>query len=260
MSNHNKEYINQALEVCKKENIFERLKEQGKPLFIMLSGAHNFGFPSKDSDFDIRGVYYAPSSEFFKISPKIKKVFETMSEDRVTDVSIDELSHYLKLVSTSNGNRIEWPFSDLILYESEDFKELKSKIQENAISKDIFNHYQHFARDMWQGKTKAEGIKKDLYALRVYMTGITILEEGLVCSDITKLNQRFNQPLINTMIKEKYESEMSSSKKYCQEELKNLVQYLDERLISAHETSKLPEKPNLDEINNYLQNFRMKKL
>ncbi len=32
-------------------------------LFVTISGAHLYGFPSADSDFDLRGVHILPPSE-----------------------------------------------------------------------------------------------------------------------------------------------------------------------------------------------------
>ena len=32
-------------------------------LFAVLSGAHLYGFPSEDSDFDVRGVHVLPATE-----------------------------------------------------------------------------------------------------------------------------------------------------------------------------------------------------
>jgi len=257
---NNKQYLEQALELCEKERIFEELEKYGKPLFLMVSGAHNFGFPSKDSDIDIRGVYYSNSKNFFDIKPKEQKVFEFMSGDRKLDVSVDELRHYLQLVNSSNGNRIEWPFSDLIIYQSSHFNKLRACVNENALSKQIFNHYLNFARDMWSGKTKAEGVKKDLYALRVYMTGITILEEGHVCSNIVKLNERFGEQIINPMLKIKYSGENGAARGYDRRELGKVIQSLDERLIYAHQNSNLQNNSNIEALNTYHQEFRIEKL
>ena len=257
---NNKQYLEQALELCEKEHIFEKLKTCGEPLFLMISGAHNFGFPSKDSDIDIRGVYSSDSKSFFDIKPKERKVFEFMSKDRKLDVSVDELRHYLQLVASSNGNRIEWPFSDLIIYQSPDFQQLRDSVKENALSKKIFNHYLNFARDMWSGKTKAEGVKKDLYALRVYMTGITILEEGYVCSDISRLNKRFNEQIIEPMLKIKYFGERGVARGYDRRELERVIQDLDKGLISAYHKSNLQNNPNTEALNKFHQNYRIKKL
>jgi predicted nucleotidyltransferase len=35
-------------------------------LFAIVSGAHLYGFPSPDSDYDLRGVHILPPAEAFK--------------------------------------------------------------------------------------------------------------------------------------------------------------------------------------------------
>jgi predicted nucleotidyltransferase len=42
------------------------VKEHPYPLvFATISGAHLYGFPSRDSDWDIRGVHVLPAREIF---------------------------------------------------------------------------------------------------------------------------------------------------------------------------------------------------
>lgn len=253
-------YLEEALELCKKENFFGRLSKYGKPIFLVISGAHNFGFPSEDSDYDIRGVYYEPSKNLLDVKPSTRKVFNTMSEDRKLDVSIDELRHYLHLVSNSNGNRIEWPFSDFIFYQSSEFPELKQVVKKYGVSKDLFHNYLNFARDMWKGETKKEGVKKDLYTLRVYMTGITVLEDNKICSDINELNKKFKEPIVNKMLKVKAKGENNPSTGYDRDELEEVVKKLDSRLTNAYNNSNLKEHPNLDKINRYHQKIRIREL
>ena len=39
-------------------------------LFITISGAHLYGFPSQDSDYDLRGVHILPAKEAVGLLPK----------------------------------------------------------------------------------------------------------------------------------------------------------------------------------------------
>jgi predicted nucleotidyltransferase len=38
-------------------------------LFATISGAHLYGFPSKDSDYDLRGVHILPATEAVGLLP-----------------------------------------------------------------------------------------------------------------------------------------------------------------------------------------------
>ena len=39
------------------------------PVFVTISGAHLYGFPSADSDFDLRGVHLLPLEEVVGLDP-----------------------------------------------------------------------------------------------------------------------------------------------------------------------------------------------
>ena len=258
MEKGNKEIKERAIKEMEKYHFLERISEYGKPLFLMVSGAHNFGFPSPDSDLDIRGVYQAPVENFLGLRKTIKEPsFEYMGKDKMLDISVDEIGHYLNIVADSNGNRIEWPNSKLIFYESKEFGGLR-EIVNDSLSKDLLNHYLHFARDMWAGKTKEEGVKKDLYALRVYMSGISIFEDKKIIPDITELNKKFKEDIVGEMIREKQKGEWVKATGYDKKRLASLIEKLDSRLIDAVKNSDLLEKVDVEKINIYLRNLRLK--
>jgi uncharacterized protein len=233
------------------------LEDYGRPLFLMVSGAHNFGFPSVNSDVDIRGVYLAPTERFLGIREKAQEQsLNYMSSDRMLDVNVEEVGKYLMLIAKSNGNRLEWPNSDLLFRSSPEFEELKKVVNVAGLSQKLLNHYLNFARDLFSGKTKASGVKRDLYTLRTYMTGINILENGIIDSNISRLNELFGYEIVDTLIRKKQLNEWGDSSGYSQKELRMVVTELDKRLQQSGKKSSLPENPNTREINNYLCSLR----
>jgi hypothetical protein len=65
-------------------NVLERpytiLREQPYPLlFVTLSGSHLYGFPSADSDFDLRGVHVVPAPQMLGLDQPAETV-ETKTE------------------------------------------------------------------------------------------------------------------------------------------------------------------------------------
>jgi len=42
-------------------------------LFVTISGAHLYGFPSHDSDYDLRGAHIFPVEEAVSLQPKRKR-------------------------------------------------------------------------------------------------------------------------------------------------------------------------------------------
>ena len=152
--NYRLQAIEQAKKVIKEHRLLEGIREHGEPLFLTVSGSHSFGFPSPNSDVDLRGAYIADSERFLGmdgIFQKKQKAFdekghktskhtlEYMSEDKIADISVDEIGHYLGLVSVSNSNRMEWPNTNLIVYESPEFQSIKELVNSNALSKELIN-------------------------------------------------------------------------------------------------------------------------
>tara|TARA_Y100000034_G_C6861095_1_gene391886 strand:- start:527 stop:1390 length:864 start_codon:yes stop_codon:yes gene_type:complete len=152
----------------------------------------------------------------------------------------------------------ESALSKLMIYSSSKFEGLKNLVNSTAISKNLISHYLYFARDMWGGKTKAEGVKKDLYALRVYMTGISIFEDNKIISNIGELNKKFNYPIISKMVDIKKEDENRSAKGYERKELERIINQLDIKLIKSLKKTSLPDKPDINKINKFLVNLRVR--
>jgi uncharacterized protein len=104
------------------------IAEQPYPLlFTVISGVHLFGFPSPDSDIDIRGVHILPLEQV--VSLKMPK--DTINIDRVVDgVELDLTTHDIKkcfeLLLKKSGNAVEQVFSPLIVNTTPEHEELKA--------------------------------------------------------------------------------------------------------------------------------------
>lgn len=249
--------IGEARELMRQYAVFEDLRKYGKVLFLNVSGAHAFGFPSPDSDIDVRGVYICDTNVFLGIRAKsIKTTYKFASLDKKLDVSLDEIGHFFRVLLNANGNRLEWPNSDLVFDTYEGFHQLRSTVNNAAISRKLLHHYLHFARDMWKGKTKEVGVKKDLYTLRTYMEGISIFEDGIVNPDIQVLNRKYDFPIVKKMIEAKQKGEGSGREGYNVKELERIVEYLDQRLIESASKANIREEPDLTNPDTFLIQLR----
>src|SRR5262249_40002961 len=95
-------------------------------LFATISGAHLYGFPSPDSDFDLRGVHILPLEKVVGLDEKD----ETVQDARVIEgLEMDIVSHDVKkffgLLLTKNGYVLEQLFSPLIVRTTPEHEELK---------------------------------------------------------------------------------------------------------------------------------------
>src|SRR5213076_402657 len=85
------------------------VQEQPYPLlFATVSGAHLYGFPSPDSDYDLRGVHVLPAREALGLRP----LRETIEREGIFEgVEIDLVTHdaakFMRLMLKKNGYVLE---------------------------------------------------------------------------------------------------------------------------------------------------------
>src|SRR5437667_12136184 len=84
-------------------------------LFVTISGAHLYGFPSPDSDYDLRGVHILPLREVVGLDTGP----ETVEVSRKGELELDLVTHDVKkffgLLLKKNGYVLEQLYSPLIV-------------------------------------------------------------------------------------------------------------------------------------------------
>lgn len=105
-------------------------------LFATISGAHLYGFPSPDSDFDLRGAHVLPLEIIAGLEIKDETLEQSMivpaegdgAEGRAL-LDMDIVSHdvrkFFKLLLKNNGYVLEQLFSPLIVHTTAEHAELK---------------------------------------------------------------------------------------------------------------------------------------
>src|SRR5215467_11774925 len=79
--------------------------EQPYPLlFATVSGAHLYGFPSVDSDVDLRGIHILPARDVLGLEPGIETVDTAGVHDGVEiDLVTHDLAKFARLMLRRNG-------------------------------------------------------------------------------------------------------------------------------------------------------------
>src|SRR5580704_13075054 len=96
-------------------------------LFATISGAHLYGFPSPDSDFDLRGAHVLPLEKVIGLEVRD----ETVEDSRVIEgLEMDIVSHdvrkFFALLLKKNGYVPEQLYSPLIVQKTAEHAELKA--------------------------------------------------------------------------------------------------------------------------------------
>jgi len=158
------------------ENIYEEIlqrleiiqdKENIKILYACESGSRAWGFPSSDSDYDVRFIYIR-RPEFYLSIDECRDVIEHPIVDDI-DLSGWDLKKALKLFRKSNPPLLEWLQSPIIYMKqysvSEQLKSLLS-IYYSPIS--CMHHYSNMAEGNLRDYLRNDKvwIKKYFYVLR----------------------------------------------------------------------------------------------
>src|SRR5436190_21893609 len=174
-------------------------------LFVTISGAHLYGFPSPDSDYDLRGVHLLPVKDAIGLLPA-RETIENSSvrEGLEIDLVTHDIRKFFGLLMKKNGYVLEQLYSPLIVHTTPEHEELKS-IAAGCVTKYHCYHYLGFAETQWKlfEKEQPRRVKPLLYVYRVLLTGIHLMETGQVQANLVSLNERYRLPYVPDLIARK---------------------------------------------------------
>lgn len=222
---------------------------EGQPyplLFATISGAHLYGFPSPDSDYDLRGVHILPLREIVGLYEAQETIEVSDDTDGIElDLVTHDVAKFLGLMLKRNGYVLEQLFSPLIVHTTPEHDELKA-VAPQCITKHHAHHYLGFARTQWGlfHKENPQRVKPLLYVYRVLLTGIHLMQTGEVEANLVMLNERFQLPYIPELVERKLSGTEHGTLNdadvdFYEREYRRLVALLE----SARDTSYLPESP-----------------
>jgi predicted nucleotidyltransferase len=171
-------------------------------LFATISGAHLYGFPSPDSDFDLRGVHVLPVSEAIGMLPRRETVEVSVMRSKM---EIDLVTHdalkFFSLMLKRNGYVLEQLYSPLVVSSQPEHEELTA-IGLKCITRHHSHHYLGFAKTQWGlfAKEDPPRIKPLLYVYRVLLTGIYLMKTGEIEANLPRLNEEFRIGFIDDLI------------------------------------------------------------
>lgn len=174
-------------------------------LFATISGAHLYGFPSPDSDFDLRGVHLLPFDQVVGLNDRE----ETVEKSGIYDgLEIDLVTHdahkFFSLMLRKNGYVLEQVLSPLIVHTTPEFDELRS-IAPRCVTRFHAHHYLGFAATQWKlfQKESPPRVKPLLYVYRVLLTGIHLMRSGELQANLQTLNEEAKLPYLPELIERK---------------------------------------------------------
>lgn len=241
--------------------LYEAANQSHPLIFATVSGAHLYGFPSPDSDFDLRGCHVLPVSDLIGLESPA----ETMEISKIQDgIELDLVTHDAKkfflMMLQKNGYVLEQLYSPLIVVTSKEHEELK-EIGKRCITKNHSYHYLGFSLTQWRLFSKQEKprVKPLLYVYRVLLTGIHLMQTGTVEANLVILNEKFKLPHIPELIQQKLSGTEKQQVKeadmdFHEREYTRLRNLLEEECSRSN----LPEQPSARrELDDVLRRVRL---
>ncbi len=245
------------------EKMMTHVKSHPYPLvFATISGAHLYGFPSPDSDFDLRGVHLLPLETVVGLD----EGEQTVEKEGIYDgLEIDLVTHdaakFFGLMLKRNGYVLEQLLSPLVVYTTPEHEELKS-LAPGCITRHHAHHYLGFAATQWKlvGKESPPRVKPLLYTFRVLLTGIHLMRTKEVQANLCLLNESAKLSYLDELVHRKRTSEEkgildAANIAFYQAEYDRLTKELER----SYEESTLPDLPtSRDAINDLLVRLRLR--
>lgn len=114
-------------------------------LFATVSGAHLYGFPSRDSDVDLRGVHLLPTAELVGLREPEETRSRMWDRDGVEmDLVTHDLRKFARLMLRRNGYVLEQLLSPLVVHSGEAHRELVA-LAPGVLTRHHAHHYRGFA-------------------------------------------------------------------------------------------------------------------
>lgn len=215
-----------------KELIVQKLKEieQSEDIVILHaveSGSRAWGFPSPDSDYDVRFIYVRKPEFYLKLE-KTRDVVELPINDML-DINGWDLSKTLQLLHSSNPTLFEWMSSPVVYRQTDFIDQLRPIMDQYFSCKSGLYHYLSMAEGNYREYLKGETVRAKKY--------FYVLRPVLACKWILRTHTK--PPML---FRELVDAELD-------EALKPAVERLLDLKMNAPE---IKEIPRVSELNDYL--------
>lgn len=241
------------------KNYLEKIENEKniKILWACETGSRAWGFPSPDSDYDVRLIYVHKPDWYLNLVEQ-KDSIELMLDNRDVDISGWDLRKSLRLLWKSNPPLLERIQSPIIYKENEPFINEMCDIAQHCYSKiATIHHYLNMAKKCFNAvkNTEKYKLKKLFYALRTATACQWILEkEGMPpIQFLTMLDGLSIEKEIKDRILELIELKLNVGESYLHDGEILIFQFIDNCIAQAEATagSLPPSKAKMSVLNQF---------
>lgn len=200
-----------------------------KIIHAVESGSRAWGFPSQDSDYDVRFIYVRPLEHYLKLQ-STRDVIEWQL-DETLDINGWDIQKAFRLLYKSNPTLFEWANSPIVYKTTPYFSKIKNDIYNYFSCKSGLYHYLNTANSNYR-----EYLKGDMVRLKKYFY---VIRPILACKWI--LNNQTPPPMLFSQL---VEAELESSMK----------PIINELLLIKMKTPEIEEGKRIEPLNSYIEN------
>lgn len=236
-------------------------EQSGPLLFITVSGAHLYGFPSRDSDVDLRGVHLLPVEDLLGLSEPDETRSRMWDRDGVEmDLVTHDVRKFVRLMLRRNGYVLEQLLSPLVVHTSDAHAELAA-LAPGVLTSHHAHHYRGFANTQWRLFEKTGELKPLLYTFRALLTGIHLMRSGEVQAHLPTLLGEVDAPgHLPQLIAAKAHAEHGPASGVDRERVRADVEALHAVLEEARLASRLPDEPTAyDALRDFVVRVRLER-
>lgn len=226
---------------------------------VALSGAHAYGFPSPDSDLDLKAIHVAPAASFLGLSePKLTFDRQEIVDGVEIDFTSNELGHVLRGLLKGNGNYLERVLGKHLLVRGYLLEQLAEYARE-AISTRYASHYLGFANQQLKDfNERSPTAKSALYVLRTALTGAHLMRSGELRVDLSENLDEYDFGDARELIQRKVAGERVELDEAAAAHWRKRLLDAMSTLESARDGSELPEGPsNAEAVEDWLRDVRI---
>jgi predicted nucleotidyltransferase len=222
----------------------------GPMIVVGLTGAHAYGFPSPDSDLDLKAIHVVPARALLGLVPADAPLEHVeVWRGRELDLSSHALHQAAHLLLKGNGNMLERLLGPCVVWRSPTGEALTALAQ-RLLSQRAIHHYRGFFERMLVEheqlkRTSSSTAKKMLYAYRVALTGTHLLATGALVTDVRPLAEQYGFS-IEALLRSKQLGEKAAVTD--DHDFLRDVERLRTLLEHAKDSSVLPPEPPADVV------------
>lgn len=240
-------------------------------LFAIENGSRSWGMASKNSDYDVRFVFYRNVDKYLSLN-RNKDVINLAFDKNLTpcniqgsliDMSGFDIFKYMHLLYKSNPTTIEWLFSD-ILYCGDNNLPLRNYMEKNFNPQTLFLHYFSLFKKTYQKNIlngKLVTYKKYLYSARGLLNALYVRNFDKIPPISIKKTIESVKTLLPADILSKLQEliyiKSQGLEKDQVAQIKELNAFFDLKL-KDNQGSFADRSPQLEDLNQFLQDYIFK--